>query len=39
MKKTKTLIWKDTRTPIFTAALFIKTKAKVWKQAKGSVDT
>ena len=31
-KKTKTLIWKDTSTPVFTAALF--TIAKIWKQPK-----
>ena len=29
-KQPKTLIWKDTGTPVFTAALF--TIAKVWKQ-------
>ena len=29
-KQQKTLIWKDTGTPVFTAALF--TIAKVWKQ-------
>ena len=32
LKKTKTLIWKDTRTPMFIAALF--TIVKVWKQTK-----
>ena len=32
--KTKTLIWKDTRTPIFMAALF--TTVKIWKQTKCS---
>ena len=32
LKKTKTLIRKDTRTPMFIAALF--TIAKVWKQPK-----
>ena len=31
-KKMKTLIQKDTHTPIFTVALF--TKAKVWKKPK-----
>ena len=31
-EKTKTLIWKDTGTPMFTAALF--TIAKTWKQPK-----
>ena len=31
-EKTKTLIQKDTRTPMFTAALF--TIAKTWKQSK-----
>ena len=31
-EKTKTLIWKDTCTPMFTAALF--TIAKKWKQPK-----
>ena len=31
-KKMKTLIWKDTCTPMFTAALF--TTAKIWKQPK-----
>ena len=31
-KKTKTLIWKDTCVPVFTAALF--TIAKTWKQPK-----
>ena len=30
LKKTKTLIWKDTCIPMFTAALF--TTAKTWKQ-------
>ena len=29
-EETKTLIWKDTCTPMFTAALF--TIAKIWKQ-------
>ena len=33
-EKTKTLIWKDTCTPVFTAALF--TIAKTWKQPKCS---
>ena len=33
-KKTKTLIQKDTCTPMFTAALFII--AKIWKQPKCS---
>ena len=33
LEKMKTLIWKDTCTPIFTAALFIRAKA--WKQPKG----
>ena len=32
LKKTKTLIWKDTCTPMFIAALFIITK--IWKQSK-----
>ena len=32
LKKTKTLIQKDTCTPMFTAALFII--AKIWKQPK-----
>ena len=32
LKKTKTLIQKDTRTPMFIAVLF--TFAKLWKQAK-----
>ena len=32
LKKTKTLIWKDTRTPTFITALF--TIAKIWKQPK-----
>ena len=32
LKKTKTLIWKDTCIPMFTAALFIITK--IWKQPK-----
>ena len=32
LKKTKTLIRKDTRTPTFIAALF--TIAKIWKQPK-----
>ena len=32
LEKTKTLIWKDTRTPMYTAALF--TIAKTWKQPK-----
>ena len=32
LEKAKTLIQKDTRTPIFTAALF--TIAKTWKQPK-----
>ena len=32
LKKTKTLIWKDTCTPMFIAALF--TIAKIWKQPK-----
>ena len=31
-KENKTLIWKDTCTPIFTAALFTITK--IWKQLK-----
>ena len=31
-KKTKTLIWKDTCTPIFIAVLFIT--ANIWKQSK-----
>ena len=31
-KKTKTLIWKDTCTPMLKAALFII--AKIWKQPK-----
>ena len=31
-EKTKTLIWKDTGTPIFTASLFTKTKT--WEQPK-----
>ena len=30
--KAKTLIWKDTYTPMFTAALF--TRAKIWMQPK-----
>ena len=34
-KKTKTLIQKDTWTPMFTAALF--TTAKIWKQPKFSL--
>ena len=33
-EKMKTLIWKDTCTPVFIAALF--TRAKTWKQAKRS---
>ena len=32
LEKMKTLIWKDTCTPMFTAALF--TTAKTWKQPK-----
>ena len=32
LKKTKTLIWKDIFTPVFTAALF--TVDKIWKQPK-----
>ena len=32
LEKTKTLLWKDTCTPKFTAALF--TTAKIWKQPK-----
>ena len=32
LKKTKTLIWKDTCTPMFIAALF--TIAKIWQQPK-----
>ena len=32
LKKTKTLIWKDIYTPLFTEALF--TEAKIWKQPK-----
>ena len=34
-KKTKTLIWKDIWTPMFTAALF--RIAKIWKQPKYSL--
>ena len=34
-KKSKMLIWKDTRTPMFIAALFII--AKIWKQPKCSL--
>ena len=33
LKKTKTLIWKDICTPMFTVALFII--AKIWKLPKG----
>ena len=32
LEKTKTLIWKDTYTPVFTAVLF--TIVKAWKQPK-----
>ena len=37
IKKIKTLIWKDTCTPMFTEPLF--TKAKIWKQPNiSSID-
>ena len=35
LKKTKTLIWKNTRTPVFPAAPF--TTAKIWKQSNCSL--
>ena len=34
--KNKTLIWKDTCTPVFIVALFTKTK--IWKKSKCSTD-
>ena len=35
-KKTKTLIQKDTCTPMFIAALF--TRAKIWKQPRNVIN-